>query len=336
MKKMKKVMSLMLVMVLAFVIVACGNEQSAEQTVEETLVKQETEVTETETAPEVLSKVVIYNSSLATVLDSFGKSDTIVGAYGSLSEKYGVPECGKWNEVDVEAVIAAGAEAIFGYEKYTTPEQIEMLKAADIECYFIELSDAEKAAEEVEQLGILFGCEEKALSFVELYNTYDALLKEKLASVETALNAYVEGTAKEPFKTANNTTAAHKLIEGAGLVNIYGSNETAYPERNLEAVISAEPEVIVKLMSASDVLEETVFNEYIAGLEGVKAADNGKVILLNNEVGTTAVGSIIGRLYVAKFAYPELFADVDVDAVYEELCTEFLGREFTGSGVYFK
>ena len=128
MKKMKKVMSLMLVMVLAFVIVACGNEQSAEQTVEETLVKQETEVTETETAPEVLSKVVIYNSSLATVLDSFGKSDTIVGAYGSLSEKYGVPECGKWNEVDVEAVIAAGAEAIFGYEKYTTPEQIEMFK----------------------------------------------------------------------------------------------------------------------------------------------------------------------------------------------------------------
>ena len=339
MKKMKKLVSMMLAMMLVFGLVACGNdkkveEPAVEEAVVEEAVEQETEAAETEA--EALSKVVIYNSSLATVLEAFGKADTIVGAYGSLSEKYGVPECGAWNEVDVEAVLATGAEAIFGYEKYTTPEQIDMLKEAGVACYFIELSDADTAAVEVEELGKLFGCEEKAAGFVELYNTYDALLKEKLGSVEAKLNVYVEGTAKEPFKTANNTTAAHKLVEGAGLVNIYAENETAYPERNLEAVISAEPDVIVKLMGASDALDETLYSEYIAGLAGTKAADEGKVILLNNEVGTTAIGSIIGRLYVAKFAYPDLFADVDVDAVYEELCTNFLGKEFAGSGVFFK
>lgn len=285
---------------------------------------------------ELLSKVVVYNSSVCTVLEAFGKSDAIVGAYGSLSEEYGVPECGKWNEVDVEAVIDTGAEAILGYKKYTTPEQIEMLKEAEIECYFIELSDADMVADEVEQLGELFGCKEKSSGFVEFYQTYDALLKERLASAESGLHAYVEGTAKEPFKTANHTTAAHKLLEGAGLINIYADNETAYPERNLEAVISAEPDVIVKLMGAGDVLEEALFDEYAGSLAGVKAADNGKVILLNNEVGTTAIGSIVGRLYIAKFAYPDLFTDVDVDAVYEQLCLDFLGKEFTGSGVYFK
>ena len=55
---------------------------------------------------------------------------------------------------------------------------------------------------------------------------------------------------------------------------------------------------------------------------------------LFSEDNTT--NDIIGRLYVAKFAYPELFADVDVDAVYEKLCTEFFGKEYTGSGAYFK
>ena len=64
------------------------------------------------------------------------------------------------------------------------------------------------------------------------------------------------------------------------------------------------------------------------------AADQGKVILLNNEVGTTAIGSVIGRLYIAQFAYPEAFADVDVDAVYQQFCTEFMGAEFAGSGAY--
>ena len=140
------------------------------------------------------------------------------------------------------------------------------------------------------------------------------MLDEKLAAMEP-LTVYVEGTAREPFKTANNTTAAHALVEGAGLVNIYADNETAYPERNLEAVITADPDVIVKLCgSGADPAES--YAEYAAGLFGVATADEGKVILLNNQVGTTAIGSIISRLYIAKFTYPELLADVDVDAVY--------------------
>lgn len=339
--KIKRMFSLLLVVVLLLGMAACtaqGGGETVKSTVPETTVPKttvpETTVSE-ETEQESLSKVVVYNSSLCTVLEAFDKTDAIVGAYGSLSEKYNVPECGKWNEVDVEAVIATGAEAIFGYAKYTTDEQISKLQEAGIECYFIELSDADSAAEEVAQLGELFDCQEKAQAFVELYKTYDTILKERLANVEQ-MKVYVEGTAKEPFKTANNTTAAHKLVTGAGLVNIYADNETAYPERNLEAVITAEPDVVVKLWGSSDALDEKLYEEYVAGLAGVGAADNGKVIMLNNEVGTTAIGSIIGRLYIAKFAYPEVFADVDVDSIYEELCVNFLGTEFEGSGAFTK
>lgn len=331
--KMKKMISLVLAMLLIFSLAACGVQKKEEVVDEGKTVETEKNQGEEKS---VLNKIVVFNSSLCTVLEAFDKSNTIVGAYGSLSEQYNVPECGNWNEVDVEAVISTGAEAVFGYEKYTTPEQVEMLKDAGINCYFIELSDAEKVAEEVTQLGELFGCKEKAASFVKLYNKYDTLLEEKLALVENKLNAYIEGTAKEPYKTANKTTAAHKLLEGAGLVNIYADNETAYPERNVESIISADPAVIVKLMGASDTLSGELYAEYVNGLSGVKAADERKVIMLNNEVGTTAIGSIIGRLYVAKFAYPEAFADVDVDAIYETLCTEFLGKEFTGSGAYFE
>ena len=94
-----------------------------------------------------LSRVVVFNAGLCTVLEAFGKTDCIVGAYGSLAESYGVPSCGAWNEVDVEAVIATGAEAVFGYAKYTTEDQIALLEAAGIACYFVELSDASAAAD---------------------------------------------------------------------------------------------------------------------------------------------------------------------------------------------
>ena len=324
----KKFLALFLGLTLMVSMAACGADTGAPVT--EPSDVSATEEPTTAAGEKTLNKVVVYNSSLCTALEAFGKADTIVGAYGTLAENYGVPSCGKWNEVDVEAVIATDAEAVFGYAKYTTQEQIAKLSDAGIACYFIELSDADTAAAEVAQLGELFGCQEKAQVFVDLYNTYDGLMEEKLADFEP-LTVYVEGTAKEPFKTANNTTAAHKLVAGAGLVNVYADNETAYPERNLEAVIVAEPDVIVKLCAAgSDPAE--VYGEYVAGLSGVAAADAGKVILLNNEVGTTAIGSLIGRLYVAKFAYPEVFADVDVDTIYQQLCVEFLGTAFAGSG----
>ena len=323
----RKLLILLLALVVLISVVGCGENAAP------ALEFADMHATESPALP--LNKIVIYNSGLCTVLEAFGKTDTIVGAYGSLAETYGVPSCGKWNEVDVEAVITTGAEAVFCYAKYTTEEQISKLSAAGITCYFIELSDADTAVDEVAQLGELFGCQEKAQAFVELYRTYDALLEEKLATVSDPLHAYVEGTAKEPFKTANHTTAAHKLVEGAGLLNVYADNETAYSERNLEAVITAEPDVIVKLC-ASNIAPADAYDEYVSGLAGVATADAGKVILLNNEVGTTAIGSIIGRLYIAKFAYPDLFADVNVDEIYEELYLGFLGVEFPGSGVYMK
>ena len=283
---------------------------------------------------EGVDKCVIYSSDLGVILDAFGKSDSIVGAYGSLAKTYRVPSCGKWNEVDVEAVIATGADAVFVYRAYITEEQIDMLKQAGITCYFIELSNADTAAEEVAELGRLFACEERAQVFVELYEHYDTLLKERLADV-TALSAYVEGTSSTP-KTANGTSAAHKLLDGAGLVNLYADHESQYPERNLEDVIARNPDLIVKLCGSGSALDDATYNAYVAELAGVAAADKGKVILLNNECGTTAVGAIIGRLYVAKYAYPQLFADVDVDGVYTSLCTEFFGKAFAGSGAYFK
>ena len=214
---MKKIRAFLLALVMILSMAACGG-QTVDPTEPEVVTDPATEPA-TEPESESLERVVVFNSSLCTVLEAFGKADAIVGAYGTLSETYGVPSCGAWNEVDVEAVIATEAQAVFGYEKYTTEEQISKLSDAGITCHFIELSNADAAAEEVAQLGELFGCQEKAQVFVDLYNTYDAMLDEKLATVE-ALTVYVEGTAKEPFKSANNTTAAHALVEGAGLVNL--------------------------------------------------------------------------------------------------------------------
>ena len=67
---------------------------------------------------------------------------------------------------------------------------------------------------------------------------------------------------------------------------------------------------------------------FLASQFDIGTFDLGKILL------SAAIGSVIGRLYIAQFAYPEAFAGVDVDAVYQQFCTEFMGAEFAGSGAY--
>ena len=60
-------------------------------------------------------------------------------------------------------------------------------------------------------------------------------------------------------------------------------------------MIAKNPDVVVKLCGSSTALDEATYDAYIAELAGVAAVDEGKVILLNNECGTTAIGAVIGR-----------------------------------------
>ena len=119
---MKKILALLLTLAMLLNFAACGSKpvettpttEATQPTTEAT--QPTTEATQPAPAEPVVNKCVIYISSLGTILDAFGKSDCIVGAYGSLATTYNVPSCGKWNEVDVEAVIATGADAVFGYK----------------------------------------------------------------------------------------------------------------------------------------------------------------------------------------------------------------------------
>ena len=108
---MKKILALLLTFAMLLSFAACESKsvettpatEAAQPTTEAT--QPATEATQptaeaTQLAEPVVNKCVIYISSLGTILDAFGKSDCIVGAYGSLAESYNVPSCGKWNEVE--------------------------------------------------------------------------------------------------------------------------------------------------------------------------------------------------------------------------------------------
>ena len=56
--------------------------------------------------------------------------------------------------------------------------------------------------------------------------------------------------------------------------------------------------------------------------------------LLASEIGTTATGSVIGSLYLAKEFYPEQFKDIDLAKVHQEFQETLFNSELTGIYAY--
>jgi iron complex transport system substrate-binding protein len=123
----------------------------------------------------------------------------------------------------------------------------------------------------------------------------------------------------------------------AGGYNVFGDELGEYIDVDAEAVIVEDPEFIVRVekkaggyeLDAGDttVLEEVrseIMNR--TGLEHLTAVENGTVYIITNHViGGTR--NFIGIGYLAKWLYPELFADLDPKAIHQEYLTKFQGLD---------
>lgn len=69
------------------------------------------------------------------------------------------------------------------------------------------------------------------------------------------------------------------------------------------------------------------------GLEQATAVREGRVYVMSWGLGT-GIRSVIGSLYWAKWFQPEVFADLDPEAVHRELLRDFYGLELEGDWVY--
>lgn len=296
-----------------------------------------------------LEKIVTYNSGLTDVLVMFGAEGTVIGRGDSVPNpdpSVDVPTVGKWNEPNIEAIMELKPEAVFTYAANMTPENEQLLESAGIKCIYLELTDVSKATEEVTALGALFGNEEKAAEFVKFHDKYAELIEKKLKNVkeEDKASIYYEGYTD--YKSVNKDAGGQALIDAAGGINIAAAETAKYPEISDEWVLERNPDAIVKLVSSTkkimgfDLTDEAPVKAFFDTLiarpswSNLAAVKDGKVILLSSDVGTTALGSIIGELYLAKTMYPEQFKDVDVNKVHQELQTTLYGDDLVGIFAY--
>jgi len=274
--------------------------------------------------------------------------ETIVGVpqdmerYSYLSEFADLPSIGHFYEFDLETILALepdvvivhpGPGPIGGFDELLTK-----LDDSGLAIFRFRCNVPETYSEEVEKLGVLFEREAEAGEFLDFYDGVLDSVEERVSEIpdEERPKVYCE---YDVYKTSPSdvypiTMAGGRYIfEGAGPVR----------EVDPEAVIAANPDVIIRLVSYDDfdakvegddskleAARDEVLNR--TELQGVKAVQEGRVYAMAAPFWTylpyCSCRYFVGIEQMAKWFHPDLFGDIDPEETHQRYLSEFQGLDY--------
>ena len=252
-----------------------------------------------------------------------------------------------WNP-DIEAILNLDPDVVFlsatsglrgsGSVDRTT----DVLESAGITVLRFYYKDRPSAnyVEELTKLGYIMDKEEEAEEFRDWYEGVVNLVKERVETIpeEDKPKVYYELHSR----LWNGFREQLARVGLAGGKNIFPDGQAIDPE----AVITEDPDIIVKVAPGGDVTayhldaEDTTAIEKVREevmsrpeLQNVGAVKTGRVYVLSiyfmpgRTAGYGGVRNFVQIVYNAKWFHPDLFKDVDPEAIHQEYLTRFQGLD---------
>ena len=292
---------------------------------------------------------------------ALGATDMVVGVgesttknpeyYPILSKK---PSIGAtWPEVDVERLIDLEPDTIIA-SIYTKPDILDdHLEGTGIQVVRIYPRNEEKGhaylgeesfwpsiRENMLKLGYVLGEVENAREYVEWYDSIVNLIKERVSEIPEDEKPIVFTEDDSRGGMVERTSSAHIMgCKAAGAIRI-GPGDVADRKVSVEWIIDQNPDVYVARLGANNPTggylsdEGTDYKAYydeVKGLPGfgyTNAVKNDRVHIITGSI-TMKTGIPIGIAYQAKWYHPELFEDLDPQAIHQEYIDRFCpGMDF--------
>lgn len=292
-------------------------------------------------------RVVVINADVAEVICALGETDKIVGVSQTTdfpAHLKDVDKVGKSFTPSVEKILELQPDVVFGYGKFLKPELAEKIKAAGIPLVCIDCYKIETLANDIKILGLIFDKKERAEEYVDLMNKYLNMVKEKTKKLKPEEKTLVYWEGYSDYKTVAAGSGGHEMVKMAGGLNIAAGEPVPYPKISSEWILEKNPQVIVKAAGskipcgygitepeAMKLKRDEIMQR--AGWGELDAVKNGKVYILSSEI-STAARSVVGICCLAKWFYPNLFEDLNPEAVHKEFLQKFHGLEHNGLWVH--
>lgn len=300
--------------------------------------------------PESINRIAVINRYNLELIRACGFIDKVVGVDSSIIENHIYwPEFTEDNSFGDQSDINYEAVAKLEPEVLVTAFYSEDVEAA-LEPFGIPVVSLigydQDINRQVDIIEGLFGKSEKSEALRAFFNeVYDKIASTVESIPEEERHTAVWESIKD-YSIANGSNAWGEMIVLAGGINVFGDASFESSDVDAEAMIAANPDYAFKMVATSGVdmsgytppTEEeyqAAAEAYLArpGFDEIKAVQDGNVYLVTS-FSMGGLGKILGSSYIAKWMYPEEFADFNPDDVFGRWLEEFQNIGFSANQYY--
>ena len=330
---------LLIVSVLPLSFAVCGSEETVTVTDE---AGRSVEV------PYPPQRIVCLVPSAAEVIYALDESDRMVGRTDDcdlppdLLEKPSVGTAS--NRVNVELILDLSPDLVIGRTGALFPqeieEQIEMNGVPVLRYRALELSTLFPM---IEDLGLILKREEEAEDLDDYVEGYYEMIKKRVEplSEEDKPRVYFMSMGHVDW-TGGADSAGSERIADTGGVNVAEGLPGSLVYVSREWILEEDPEVILysRVSSGGEIptvedyektVEETILSE--PGFSDLAAVRTGRLYLFDISMAS-GLTEIVTYLQFAQWFHPQLFDDVDPEAVHREIFEKYFDMQLEGTWAY--
>ncbi len=293
-------------------------------------------------------RIVCLVPSAAEVIYALDESDRMVGRTDDcdlppdLLEKPSVGTAS--NRVNVELILDLSPDLVIGRTGALFPqeieEQIEMNGVPVLRYRALELSTLFPM---IEDLGLILKREEEAEDLDDYVEGYYEMIKKRVEplSEEDKPRVYFMSMGHVDW-TGGADSAGSERIADTGGVNVAEDLPGSLVYVSREWILEEDPEVILysRVSSGGEIptvedyektVEETILSE--PGFSDLAAVQTGRLYLFDISMAS-GLTEIVTYLQFAQWFHPQLFDDVDPEAVHREIFEKYFDMQLEGTWAY--
>ncbi|MGP8319983.1 MAG: ABC transporter substrate-binding protein [Methanosarcinaceae archaeon] len=300
----------------------------------------------TVTVDKPIERIVMLSTDSAEVVRSLGGINKIVGVTTHIAKDTIffpdialLPTVGSAFHPDWEMLLSLDPEIVFAYTSALAPKYFgDTLKTLDIPIGGFSNCKLLTRDVQLRKQGHIIGKIDRAGELINFYHDCTDSIETAVEeiTVEEKPRVYIE--CYSDYKARTSRSGTHSMCEMAGGINIgadlseKGTTTTVDPEW----IIDRNPDIIIKVVSGSKVssgydeddpakmkaVKDTIISR--PGFDGILAVQNDRVYLISTDICDRSCNSI-GVAYMAKWFHPNLFEEINPQALHQEYIDDFCG-----------
>jgi iron complex transport system substrate-binding protein len=243
------------------------------------------------------SKIVSLNGTVSEILAGLGLEKNVIG--NDVTSNYpesmkNKPKVGHSRNISAEGIIALQPQVVTGLNTDIKPELATQLKGAGIKLVlFNQEFTADGTRKLINEVAAAFDAKAQAAKMIGKLNAdlTNAAKAGKTAAKPKVLFIYARGTGT--MMVGGNGTSVEKIIELAGGQNAV-NGFTDYKPLTAEALVAANPDVILLFASGMESLGGPAGLAAVQGVSQTNAGKNKKFVTMEGEL-LTGFGPRLGQ-----------------------------------------